>query len=179
MKKIAKIGMAALVAAAMAMSFMACNGDVTTSSEDDTTYEISGSATLTIKTDPSSTSDPAACKLGLFTPYGENDPSAASFTFTSFTIKVGETTYNKDVASLTFEKNGDYGWQFVDSVLNGTNFSAEDEVTVEFTGTSNFYVSSLQAWFVDNTASAGWWTELCDRVDMTITCVDPNEEQVK
>lgn len=28
MKKIAKIGMAALVAAAMAMSFMACNGDV-------------------------------------------------------------------------------------------------------------------------------------------------------
>jgi hypothetical protein len=28
MKKIAKIGMAALVAAAMTMSFMACNGDV-------------------------------------------------------------------------------------------------------------------------------------------------------
>lgn len=179
MKKIAKIGMAALVAAAMAMSFMACNGDVTPTSEDDTNYEISGSATLTITTAPTSTSDPAACKLGLFTPYGENDPSTPTFTFTSFTIKVGETTYNKDMSSLAFEKNGDYGWQCVESVLNGTNLSAEDEVTVEFTGTSNFYVSSLQAWFVDNTADAGWWNELSGRVDMSITCVDPNAEQVE
>lgn len=35
MKKIAKIGMAALVAAAMAMSFMACNGDVAGGDGDD------------------------------------------------------------------------------------------------------------------------------------------------
>jgi len=185
MKKISickKIGMVA-IAAAMVSAFVGCSGTTGTSGgteeeESSTTYNISGSVELSIKTAPTSTSDSAACKLGLFTEYSAA-ATAPTFTFTSFSIKVGDTSYNKEISSATLEKNGDYGWQWVGDVMNGTNLAEGDTVTVSFEGTSNVECTAMQAFFVDNTSAASWWKTLCDTTAMTWSCVDASAESVK
>lgn len=134
-------------------------------------YNISGSVELTLKANPSSTTNPAACKLALSTS-NEGAESSPTFTFTSFAVKKGETVVSKTVTTGTLDANPPYGWQWVGEVMNGTNLVSGDTVTVTFEGTSNVLCNSLTALFVDNTEDAGWWNELSDRANVNWSCTE-------